>query len=109
MKCDEYHRDMSDRAPPWSWASVEGPVKFGFINETNDLPRKPNLRLRFGECTINTRGFNFTGEVESDGVGGGKEVSALRGFNRRLVQKASPLPSIANRPHRDLKPRVGIK
>jgi hypothetical protein len=44
-----------------------------------------------------------------DGDGGGREVSALRVLNGRLVQKASPLPSIANRPHRDLKPRVGIK
>jgi hypothetical protein len=65
MKCDEYHRDMSDRAPSWSWAAVEGQVKFGFINETNNRPRKSILRLRFGECTINTRGFNFTREVES--------------------------------------------
>ena len=63
--CEEDHRDMSDRAPSWSWASVEGPVKFGFINETNDRPRNPNLRLRFGECVISPRGFNSTGEVES--------------------------------------------
>ena len=41
MKCDEYHRDMSDRAPSWSWASVEGPVKFGFINETMADPENP--------------------------------------------------------------------
>lgn len=64
-KTEEDHRDMSDRAPSWSWASVEGPVKFGFINEAYNRPRNPNLRLRFTTYTINPRGFNFTGEVES--------------------------------------------
>ena len=56
---------MSDQAPSQSQVSVKGAIKFGFINETNNRPQRPNLRLRFSEYIVNNRGFNSTGEVES--------------------------------------------
>ncbi|CZR50414.1 uncharacterized protein PAC_00286 [Phialocephala subalpina] len=47
-----------------SWASVEGPVQFGYVNEAN-RSRKPNLCLRFVEWTVVPRGYNAFGEVDS--------------------------------------------
>ncbi len=55
---------MSENAPSWSWASVEGPVKFGFTTEVYGRTRIPNHRLRFQQCEVIPRGFNTTGEVE---------------------------------------------
>lgn len=61
---DEKYRDMSDHAPTWSWASVDGAVKFGYINEER-RSRQPNLRMRCMDVDVQRRGFNQTGEVKS--------------------------------------------